>query len=110
MTQKIRQGGGGRAHHLVHDLAHRADGQLVELKLLIRRLGAHEDVNNHLDIALFQQHDVAALQAGDIPDFNADGRFQIANAELVYRDHADGRCGNIHPVIQHIGHSGCRGP
>ena len=110
IAQEVGQSGGSRAHHLVHDLAHSADRQLVELKLLIGGLAAHQDVHDHLYVAPLEQHDIAALQAGDVLDLNADSRFQISQAEVLYRDHFHRGSSDIHPVVQHIGHGGGGGP
>ncbi len=49
--QEIGQRRGRCAHHLVHDLADGADGQLIELEFLIRGFAAHEDIHDHLHIA-----------------------------------------------------------
>ena len=110
MTQEVGQSGGRRAHHLIHDLTYRADGQIIELKFLFRCLVSHQDIHDHLDVALFQQHDVAAFQTGHIADLDADRRLQIADAEVLHRNHVDRGGGDIHPVVQHIGYRGCRGP
>ena len=102
--QEIGQRRGRCTHHLVHDLADGADGQLIELEFLIRGFAAHEDIHDHLHIAPFEQHDVAAFQAGYIFDLNGDSRLQITNAEFLHRHHRYRRSGDIHPVIQQIGY------
>ena len=110
IAQEIGQSGGCRAHHLIHDLAHSADRQFVKLKLLVGGLAAHQDVHDHLYVVALEQHNVAALQAGDILDLNADSRFQIPQAEVLNRNHAHRGGGNIHPMVQHIGYGGGGGP
>ena len=102
VAQEVRQGGRRRAHHLIHDLAHGADGQLVELELLVRRLAAHEDVHDDLDVALTQQHDVAALKTLDILDLHTHSRLQLADGEILDIYDRDLRCGDVHTMIQHI--------
>lgn len=109
VAQEIRQGGGRCAHHLVHDLAHGADGQIVELELIVRRLAAHQNVHDGLYVAALEQHDVAALQSGDVLDLDADGGLQFPDAEVLHRDHLHLGRGDIHPVIEHIGDGGSRG-
>ena len=100
--QEIAQGGGGRPHHLVHDLADGADGEVVELELLVWNGSAHEDVHNDLDVVALEEHDVAPLQAGDVLDLDANGGLQVPQGKLVHRNHRHGRCGDVHPVIQHV--------
>ena len=108
-SQKVRQGRGGRAHHLVHDLADGADGHIVQLELLVGRLASHQDIHDGLDVAAPEHHDVAAFQARDILDLDADGRLQVSNAEVLHRDDLHPGRRDIHAVIEHIGDGGGRG-
>ena len=109
VAQKVAHGRSGRAHHLVHDLADGADGQLVELKLLVRRFPAHEDVHNDLDVAALEQHDVAARQALHVFDFDAHGGLQVAQGKLRRLDGRDLGRRNIDSVLQKVGYRGGRG-
>ena len=109
ITQEVAHGRGGGAHHLVHDLAHGADGQLVELKFLFRRLAAHEDVHNDLDVAAFEQHDVAARQTLYVPNLDAHGGLQVAQGKVRRLDGRNLGCGDIYSVLQKVGYRCGRG-
>ena len=102
-TEEIRKRGGSRSHHLVHDLADGAYRQLVKLEFLVRRLGAHEDVDDCFHVAAFEQHDVAPVQARNIFDFHGDCRFQIAERKILNGNDGHRRRGDIDPMVQHIG-------
>ena len=109
VAQKVAHGRGGGAHHLVHDLADGADGQLVELELLVRRLAPHQDIHNDLDVAALEQHDVAARQALHVFDFDAHGGFQVAQGKILRSDGRDLGRRNIYSVLQKVGYRGGRG-
>ena len=109
VAQKVAHGRSGRAHHLVHDLADGADGQLVELKFLVRRLAAHEDIHDDLDVAALEQHDVAARQALHVFDLDAHGGLQTAQGKIRRLDGRHLRRRNIDSVLQKVGYRGGRG-
>ena len=109
IAEEVRQGGRRRAHHLIHHLAHGADGQIIKLKLFLRRLGAHKDINDDLDVALAQQHDVAALKPLYILDLHAHRGFELADGEILDCHDGNRRCRDVHTVIEHIRYGRCRG-
>ena len=108
VAKEVGKSSSGGTHHLVHNLAHRADGQLVEFELAVIRFLTHEDVNDDLDILFLEQHDVAAFETGNVLDLDAHRRLDLCNGKTVNINHRDLRRGNIHTPVQHIGHGSRR--